>query len=341
MKVANWNIEWMNRWFTGDNDGAPLFKGPGEVDGVSDVLELASRVVQVILAMDADVLTIQEGPSRLSEMALFADRFLNDRFEIFGPVGGGQQKLYALVKKGSSEIAEVERIPGEFMFDFDDPFEVDIDGDLMLEPYSFTRPPLLLRLRTRSGRTVRLLNLHTKSKFIHRGQELFEDPLTRDQFIREAVQVRRRISAEAMRVRRYIDLVFEQEPEAAFVVMGDFNDGPDLDEFEAKYLTHNVAGLIAGSPFQPHQMLRHTFVDLMDRELNFTAEFFDFIKGVDRKLLLDHIFVSASLYWTGETRTAVGRIEHEFWRQAARPDLPGAREQHASDHRPQSAMLVV
>ncbi|MEO1018579.1 MAG: endonuclease/exonuclease/phosphatase family protein, partial [Pseudomonadota bacterium] len=338
MKVANWNIEWMNRWFTGDDDGAPRFKAPSEIAGVTNIEDLALRVAQVILALDADVLTIQEGPSRRAEMALFVREFLNDRFEIFGPVGMGQQKLYALVKKATAEIDLIERLPGEFGFDFDDEFEVDIDGDLVLDLYGFTRPPLLLRLRTSKGRVIRILNLHTKSKFIHQGRRLFENPVTRDEFIKKAVLVRRRISAEAMRMRTYLNAVFAQEPEASLIVMGDFNDGPDLDIFEAQYLTHNVAGLIAGSPYQPQHMLRHTFVDLMDAERNFTAEFFDFVIGEDRKVLLDHIFVSASLYWTGEARTATGQIEHEIWERAVRQDLPGERERLPSDHRPQSAV---
>ena len=82
----------------------------------------------------------------------------------------------------------------------------------------------------------------------------------------------------------------QQMPRRRIVITGDFNDGPGLDYFEKRYLTHNVAGLIAGSPYEPQRMLRHAFVDLMPKEKNFTAEFFDFVDGKDRKVLLDHIF---------------------------------------------------
>jgi hypothetical protein len=63
--------------------------------------------------------------------------------------------------------------------------------------------------------------------------------LEREEFIKLALQARRRISAEAMRVREYIDLLFEQNPQAKIVVTGDFNDGPGLDYFEKRYLISN------------------------------------------------------------------------------------------------------
>jgi hypothetical protein len=59
-------------------------------------------------------------------------------------------------------------------------------------------------------------------------------------------------------------------------------------------------------------MLRHAFVDLMDKEKHFTVEVFDFVDGLDRKALLDHIFGSASLFWVGMGRNAKGRLEHEL-----------------------------
>jgi endonuclease/exonuclease/phosphatase family metal-dependent hydrolase len=336
IKIANWNIEWMNRWFSPDQQSTVQFKTSAEAG--FDVQELALRVGKVIEQMEADFITIQEGPSRSSEMSLFVEKCLNDQYEIYGPIGKGQQKLFTLKKKASSIIEKVTLIEEEYGFDFADMFYVDINGDLVLDKYEFTRPPLVLKVETTTNTTFHLISLHTKSKYVHNGERLWK--LEREEFIKLALQARRRISAEAMRVREYIDLLFEQNPQAKIVVTGDFNDGPGLDYFEKRYLTHNVAGLIAGSPYEPQKMLRHAFVDTMPKEKNYTAEFFDFIEEKQKQILLDHIFVSPNLFWTGNDITAKGQIEHEIYQSMVKSELEG-RAKYPSDHRPQTVILEI
>ena len=340
LKIANWNVEWMNRWFTADDAGAPRLRRSEEVAGVSDLQGLCTRVAAVIEAIDADLVALQEGPSRKSEMSLFVSQFLGDRYEIQGPAGRGQQKLYTLIKRGSPAIADVFRITEELGFDFEADWEVDIDHDLTLDSYGFTRPPLVLRIETSSGRMLRLINLHAKSKYVHQGERLWRDPLRRNEYVREALQARRRISAEAMRVREYLDLSFTQDGQAALALVGDFNDGPGFDYFEKRYLTHGLANTLAGSPYIPPRMLRHGFVDEMPKELNWTAIFDDFIEEVtNRKILLDHILLSASLYWNQGARASSGLIEHDIFNAQVRDDLTGEREKWPSDHLPQSVTL--
>jgi len=341
IKVANWNIEWMNRWFTEDGAGAPQLRRPEEVSGVTDLEDLCRRVAAVIDTIDPDVLTVQEGPSRKSEMGLFVRTFLGDRFEIFGPAGKGQQKLYCLVRRDTTALGDIHRITEEHDFDFEDAWDVDIDSDLVLDAYGFTRPPLVLVLTTQFGRRIRLLNIHSKSKYVHRGAAMWRDPARQRDFIGMALKARRRISAEAMRIREYLDLCFAADIESGLIVTGDFNDGPGLDFFERRYLTHSVAGMISGGPYAPRMMLRHAFIDTMAKEDNWTAEFHDFVDEVDRRVVLDHIFVSASLFWTGPERTADGTIEHDAFNAQIKADAPGERERLPSDHRPQSVTLRV
>ena len=59
-----------------------------------------------------------------------------------------------------------------------------------------------------------------------------------------------------------------------------------------------------------------------------------------QKILLDHIFVSASLYWTGNELTATGQIEHEIYQSMVREELEG-RAKYPSDHRPQTVTIEV
>lgn len=99
MKVVNWNIEWMNDWFTLISAGPPAWRDANPERGISDVRALAERVANVIRALAPDVLAIQEGPSRASALQLFVDTHLGGAFEVHGPTGRGSQRLYVLVRK--------------------------------------------------------------------------------------------------------------------------------------------------------------------------------------------------------------------------------------------------
>lgn len=339
LRVSNWNVEWMNRWFTNDGTRA-AWKADGDIAGVSDIAGLAARVAGVIDAMAPDILTLQEGPSRREELALFVDDHLGGRFDIIGPAGKGQQKLYALVRKASPLIAEVTPVLLRDGFDFAAPFDVDVDGDLVLAPYQMTRPPLVFDVTLAGGRVIEVVSLHLKSKYVHGGEQLWTDPDRRQDFIAAAMLARRRISAEAMRVRAYLNHRLEADEGAAILVTGDLNDGPGLDYFETRYLTHNLVDLVAGSSYVPRRMLRHAFVDLVLKEENFTAIFQDFILGEETRPLLDHILCSPGLYWDqAGARAVFGRVDHDHWQAGVDGSLPGERERMPSDHRPQSATI--
>ena len=332
----------MNRWFAADSLGPARFKI--DDSGARVFGSLPDRVGRVSKKLKADVLTIQEGPSRREEMALFVSECLNDEYDILGPSGKGQQKLFALIRKESQAVSSAERLNDDLGFDFNAEWEADVDGDMRLANYKFTRPPLVIRLTTSSGTSIRLVSLHLKSKYVQWGASKWRNLSTRHQFVSEALRARRRISAEAMRVREYLDLCFCDDVNAAIVVTGDLNDGPDFDHFEKHFLTHNLAAIVGGSPLRPRRMLRHAFIDTMPKDRNFTTEFDNFITGVDSdRVVLDHIFVSASLYWNASGgRNASGRIEH----QAFEDEIDGAVPRHdrkyfPSDHRPQSVTIEI
>ncbi len=335
MKIVNWNIEWMNDWFTPISAGPPGWRASNPGRGISDVRALAERVAQVIRALAPDVVAIQEGPSRAGEMQLFVNDHLDGAFDILGPTGRGTQRLFVLVKKGGRVEAASRVWPQPDRIDYAQSWPVDVVGDLILEGYEFTREPLEVEL-TVSGRPVLLVNLHSKSKYIHGGRALWDNEATRPQFIAQAVRNRRRIAAELMRVRMALDERLEDDPEARIVVVGDLNDGPGVDFFEEHYLIHNVVAVVSGNPFNPRRMLRHAFIDRELRDRNWTARFDDYIDGIrDRPLLLDHILLAPSMYW-GPFRNA--RIEHEAFEAQISRSASG-RMRAPSDHRPQSVTL--
>jgi endonuclease/exonuclease/phosphatase family metal-dependent hydrolase len=243
---------------------------------------------------------------------------------------GGAQKIYAFVKKGGEFTNPV--LPTDYLtLDLQDPFEVDITGDYQLEGYEFTRLPLVIEGTIAGDNSqLRIVILHTKSKYVHRGRSLWNNLDTRMQFIAAAMKNRRRISAEAMRVRLYIDELLNLNLNSHLIVTGDFNDGPGIDYFERRYLTHNVTDILLGSTYYPNRIFNHAFLGRVPEEERFTAIFDDFVDDIsDRPILLDHILVSPALSPSIQN----SGIAHQEY-QAGTDDNASGRQRHVSDHRP-------
>jgi len=329
MKIMNWNIEWMNNWFSGNHD--PQW-GSGSLSA-GEAHVVAARVANVIRDVDPDVLCVQEGPSAMPEMQLFIEAHLSDngvpRYEALIGKAGGAQKLYVLTKVGGA-VAAIDHATDAPTQELENVWQADVDGDLLLQPYDFTRLPMVVDLDPHAGAPLRIVVLHTKSKYVHNGQALFGNPARRHEFIAAAMKARRRISAEGFRLRSYLDQLVAADAGARVIVTGDWNDGPGPDFFERQYLTHNIADIVLGSTFYPDLIFRHPVLERVPSTALFTARFDDFVDDIpDRPLLLDHFAVSPGLY--GDIRDA-GIAHAEYEREL---DGSGAaRTQRASDHRP-------
>lgn len=335
MKLVNWNIEWMNNWFVGGNQVA--FRQQQTSHGsvkISDVPALAHRVADVIKSFNCDILTVQEGPSDIREMELFnATHLLDDNnqeiFDVYGGNGSGAQKLYALVKKnGAFSNPAIAR--DDMSVDLEEDWQADVDGDLILEEYGFTRPPLIID-GDFGNHALRVVVLHTKSKYVHNQVSLFNNPATRLEFLQAAMKNRRRISTEGFRLRTYLNDLMEQNNNVKIIVTGDWNDGPGNDYFERNFLTHNVSDIILGSTFYPQYLFSHSFLHRVPLQDLYTAIFNDFIDGINnRKILLDHIVVSPAVV---PLINDSGILHNEF-DAALDSNAPTDREKAPSDHRP-------
>ncbi len=318
----------MNDWFVGGGDVA--LRMVHDRTGITSVDALCRRVGRVILDLDPDVLTLEEGPSDIREMQLFVSYYLDDSFDVFGGFDGGAQKIYALVKNdggfGEPRIATDDLTQG-----LQEPWQADIDGDHRLENYDFTRLPLVLEGETgENGQIARIVTLHTKSKYVHGGRELFENVATRREFVIAALKNRRRISSEAMRTRRYLDDLMKSTPESLIIVTGDFNDGPGIDYFETRYLTHNVTDILLGSTYYPSRLFHHALIPKVSGDKRFTAIFDDYVDNIpNRRLLLDHFLVSPAL----APRVTSAAIAHDEY-DAGTDDQAEGRQKFVSDHRP-------
>ena len=329
MKIVDWNIEWMNNWFTGNNN--PSW-GSNSLSA-AEARRCAGKVAAVIDALAPDLLCLQEGPSAEAEMALFLADFLSDaqgpRYEAIIGLDGGAQKLYVL-RRRDGLVAAMDRATDAGTLALADLWDADVNGDMLLEGYDFTRLPLVVDIDPVGGAPIRIIVLHTKSKYVHGGEAKWRDPTKRQEFVVEALQARRRISAEGFRLRTYLDALVADDPEARILVTGDWNDGPGRDLFERSYLTHNVADIVLGSTFQPDLIFHHPLIAHVPPPALFTARFDDFVDEIpDRPLLLDHFAISPGLRpWV--QAAGIGHAEYE-----AQLDGSGAaRGQRPSDHRP-------
>ncbi len=329
MKIVNWNIEWMNRWFSGNND--PVW-GSGSLDP-DEARICAGKAAAVITALEPDLLCIQEGPSAIAEMSLFMDEFLSDGgehlYDFMIGADGGAQKLYALRRKGG-RISTFDRATDAETLALADDWDADVNGDMLLEGYDFTRLPLVVDVDPVGEAPIRVVILHTKSKFVNRGRELWRDENRRQEFVVQALEARRRISAEGFRLRTYLDALTMDDPDTRVVVTGDWNDGPGRDLFERSYLTHNVADIVLGSTFTPDLIFEAPLITRVPSPALFTARFDDFVDEIDdRPLLLDHFAVSPSL----KSHVQGAGIAHEAYEAELDGD-GSSRTERPSDHRP-------
>jgi hypothetical protein len=329
VRICSVNVEWMNDWFTSDTAPA-AFRAQFQRDGqVNDTATTARRLADMILAIDAPIVAIQEGPSRAAELELFVRDHLDDAYRPILGDSGGQQKLGLLYRPSAVASAQVVTVP-----ELTGEWDADVNGDAVLDRYGFTREPLVVDL-VLGRHALRVVVAHTKSNFINQGREMWEDPARRQAFIVAALTNRRRISAEGMRIRRHLDRRLEEDPNAAIAVLGDFNDGPGLDYFEELYLTHNVTDIIVGSTFHPERLFTHTQHDVAAAQ-RYTAIFEDFVPTRQvRRLLLDHILLSPGLTRSSGLRRVEGSgaIRHAEY-DAQVVDDGARRQDRPTDHRP-------
>ncbi|MEV0390242.1 endonuclease/exonuclease/phosphatase family protein [Nonomuraea sp. NPDC050643] len=342
LKITTVNGEWMNDWFTPDAQPAafkPTFSRDGE-QGIT--AEAAGRLAKMISDIDADIIALVEAPSRAAELALFVNEYLSvdgtATYDFVQGDSGGSQKLALLFKPDRVTAALTSSTDAAPLIE---PWLADVDGDGDLNEYAFTRNPLCCTADV-DGARLEVVVAHLKSNFINQGRAMWQDPARRPEFIRAALRNRRRIANEAMHIRRAMEQRMDADPDSAFVVLGDLNDGPGQDYFEEMYLAHNVTDILVGSPYQPERLFGHAQADVAEDQ-RFSAVFDDFVtEEPQRHVLLDHILLSPALMNGGSPLSKVpgsGRLEHDAWAAQIAAD-GSARDERASDHRPASVSLA-
>ncbi|MCM2563821.1 endonuclease/exonuclease/phosphatase family protein [Lutimaribacter sp. EGI FJ00015] len=234
MRIATYNVEWFNALF--DDDGNMLDdKGWSGRHDVRRTDQLAALGI-VFTALNADAVMVIEAPDhngrRATVAALenFASAFdLRARKAVMGFPNDTQQEIALLFdpdtmqaqhdplgdptgKKGHTDSPR-----------FDGVFRIDLDIDATEDLVRFSKPPLELAVQTVSGRSLRMIGAHLKSKAPHGAHD-------RDEVMRIAIANRRKQLAQAIWLRQRVDELLARGD--SLMVLGDLNDGPGLDEYE-------------------------------------------------------------------------------------------------------------
>ncbi|KIC50788.1 endonuclease/exonuclease/phosphatase family protein [Tateyamaria sp. ANG-S1] len=333
MRLATYNVEWMNSLF--DDDGALL--NDDNWSSRQDVTRAAQiEALRVVFrAMDADAIMVIEAPDNsrsrdtiraLETFARFAD--LRARQAIIGFSNDTQQEIALLFDPDVLTVTHAPQshpeAPG-----FDGSFRIDLDIDATEDAVVFSKPPLELLVETAGGTLLRMIGAHLKSKAPHGARD-------RDEVMRISIANRRKQLAQAIWLRTRIDAVLAEA--TPLVLLGDLNDGPGLDEYEHLFGRSSVEIIMGAGEtalFDPHAR------QALQRRLGATPTTARFWIGPEQRFLqalLDYIMISPDL----AARSPTWRIWHplddpQCWSDPALRDALVT----ASDHFPVSLDIVL
>lgn len=228
MRIATYNVEWFTNLF--DRRGRLLDDDQWSSRyNVTRAQQLGGLGI-VFTAINADAVLIVEAPDDNSRrktvpmLESFAAYFnLRQRRALIGFSNETQQQIALLYDPDAVSAVFDPQEGTEDCPRFDRSLKIDLDIDDTLDTVTFSKPPLEVALTTRAGKTVRLIGVHIKSKAPHGEIDATSE-------VRIAIENRRKQLAQCIWLRRRIDAHLDAGD--SLIVLGDFNDGPGLDEYE-------------------------------------------------------------------------------------------------------------
>ena len=296
MRFATYNVEWFADLF----DQADNLINDNGWSGRHDVTRACQTAAlgTVFGALDADAVMVIEAPNagarQSTETALenFARHFsLRQNKALVGFENGTRQEIALLYDpavmevrhdpQGSDGAPDKPRFDGEFALD------VDVDTDL--ERIVFSKPPLEVALSPKGGDPIRLIGVHAKSKAPHGARN-------KQQEVRISIANRRKQLAQCIWLRQRVDdhLAIGD----SLIVLGDFNDGPGLDEYE-KLFGRSGIEIVLGVNKADARLLHdpHARAAMSPRGANpTTARFYNHKRKFYLNALLDYVMLSDDLF---------------------------------------------
>lgn len=222
-RLATWNIEWANALF---DDAGQLLNdsGPSTRYQTTRAAQIAG-ITQVLRALDADALMVIEAPdtgskrSTLTALETLARHAgVRARKAMIGFASGTEQEIAFLYDP--DRITAAHRPGGDAAFPRFDGYILSEHGKI-----THSKPPLELQI-TVAGRDMRLIGVHAKSKAPHGAQNAADA-------MRIARNNRQKQLVQCRWIRGRVDTLLAAGHDV--IVLGDFNDGPGLDSFEAEF----------------------------------------------------------------------------------------------------------
>ncbi len=287
MRLSTYNIEWFEALFNEDN-GLLLDGQPSGRHGVSRGVQ-AEAIAKVLHTIDADGIVIIEAPNTgrrqstvraLENFAAWAG--LRTRDAVMGFANDTQQEIAFLF---DSRVMTAEHAPISSVHAprFDGVFEIDLDIDARADLVRFSKPPMELLVTPKPGPSFRLIGAHLKSKAPHGARSPEEARAL-------SITNRRKQLAQAIWLRgRVEDHLAAGDP---LILMGDLNDGPGLDEYEALFGRSSVEIIMGTQLFDPNgrELLRPN-----QQGLPTTARFYNHLEKRYFQALLDYAMISPNL----------------------------------------------
>ncbi|SEN63559.1 Endonuclease/Exonuclease/phosphatase family protein [Pseudorhodobacter antarcticus] len=345
LRLATYNVEWFNALF--DDDGNLLDDIQRSARHDITRGEQLAALAAVFTAMDADGVMIIEAPDtgsrRKTTQALenFAARCgLRTTRALHGFTSDTEQEIAFLYDptrltathapqgappSSHGDAGGVQRFDGVFWH--------DLNTDARPERIRFSKPPLEVAVTDRAtGQALHLIGVHAKSKSPHGGR----NPA---QMNRIAIENRRKQLAQCLWLRARVDVHLDAGD--ALIVMGDFNDGPGLDDYEKLFGKSGIEIVIGTDGPVDRQMAEPFAQMILSRRLGLSptsARFYDPAHKRYFGAMLDFILLSPGL---AATSTPEWRIWHPLDDPACWGD-PALRTAllAASDHFPVTLDLV-
>ena len=325
MRIATYNVEWFNSLF--DDAGKLIDNGSWSSRWNVTKAQQTAGLGAVFSAMDADAVMIIEAPdtsphrNAMRALEEFAAHFgLRAREAITGFTNHTQQEI-ALLYDPDVMTAVHDPRSGENAPSFEKQLQMDVDLDAHPDPIRWSKPPLEVAVTTASG-PLRLIGVHAKSKAPHGAGDDAEAT-------RISIQNRRKQLAQCIWLRRRVTQHLEAGDD--LIVLGDFNDGPGLDEYEKRFGRSGIEIVLgegdATRLFDPHAKLAlGRRVGAMPVTARFKRKGEPYLQA-----LLDYIMVSPGLV----AKQPIWQIWHPFDHPACYEDI-ALREALllASDHFP-------
>jgi endonuclease/exonuclease/phosphatase family metal-dependent hydrolase len=251
LRLATYNVEWFTELF--DEDGAFLNDNLLSVrHDISKERQFAA-IGAVLAALDADAVMIIEGPdqsdTRSAALALenFAAHFkLRACRALVGFTSNTRQEIVLIydpevMSVRHDPMGDADKSSAAPRFDFE--YLYDLNGDGVAENIGFSKPPLEVLAQVHGGPDLRFIGVHTKSKAPRNTRSKAE-------FVAQSIQNRRKQLAECFWLRGRVAQILAQD--MPLIVLGDFNDGPGLDEYERQFGYSSVEVVMgAAIPDQP------------------------------------------------------------------------------------------